>query len=318
MIRFREEESHIKLQLEKKGLPYRIDLHLRKNKNKGIAVNGIPIRRTGELFGILHAVFFSPEDLNLIKEGPAERRRFLDTELCQLDRVYLHALGEYHRILAQRNRLLKELSGKRDWSDTLDVWDMQLIKYGRLLIGLRRSFIEKINAVIDQIHFSISGEREHLQLIYDMDTEEENYEKRLREHLEQDIRSGSTGVGPHRDDVGFFAGSLEYRENAPMDLRRFGSQGQQRTAALSLKLAEIEIVKESIGEYPVLLLDDVLSELDAGRQDKLLQSIRHLQTIITCTGVEDFFKKSLKADKVMRIALGRVYEDEEQRIQKEK
>ena len=134
MIRFGEEESHIKLNVRKSGVPCRIDMHLKKNKAKGIAVNGVPIRKASELFGIVNVVFFSPEDLNIIKNGPSERRRFLDLELCQLDKVYVHNLVQYNKVLLQRNRLLKELNFRPEYEETLDIWDMQLVQYGKELI----------------------------------------------------------------------------------------------------------------------------------------------------------------------------------------
>lgn len=134
MIRFHEEESHIKLKIQKDGVPYRIDMHLKKNKAKGIAINGLPIRKASQLFGVVNVVFFSPEDLNLIKNGPSERRRFIDLELCQLNRTYVHALVSYNRILMQRNRLLKDLTVKPEYEETLDIWDVQLSEYGRQVI----------------------------------------------------------------------------------------------------------------------------------------------------------------------------------------
>ena len=159
LIRFGQDESHIKLQLRKQGVPYRIDMHLKKSKAKGIAVNGIPIRRASELFGIVNVVFFSPEDLNIIKNGPSERRRFIDLELCQLNKLYVHALIQYNKVVLQRNKILKELSFRPEYEDTLDVWDQQLILYGRQVMSFRQEFIEKLNAIITEIHKKISGGR---------------------------------------------------------------------------------------------------------------------------------------------------------------
>lgn len=302
MIRFSEEESHIKMNIRKDGVPYRIDMHLKKNKTKGIAINGIPIRRASELFGIVNVVFFSPEDLNIIKNGPAERRRFVDLELCQLDRLYVHSLVQYNRTLQQRNKLLKELSFKPDLTDTLDIWDMQLAKFGRELIDRRNRFAEQLNEIVRDIHHHLSGEREELLISYEPNTEGESLEEVLKRGRESDIRQRTTLSGPHRDDLSFFVNGI--------DIRRFGSQGQQRTAALSLKLAEIELVKQTVKDYPVLLLDDVLSELDSGRQQHLLSGIRHIQTIITCTGLDDFVTHSFHIDRVFQIVNGTVKEEE--------
>lgn len=302
MIRFSEEESHIKMNIRKDGVPYRIDMHLKKNKTKGIAINGIPIRRASELFGIVNVVFFSPEDLNIIKNGPAERRRFVDLELCQLDRLYVHSLVQYNRTLQQRNKLLKELSFKPDLTDTLDIWDMQLAKFGRELIDRRNRFAKQLNEIVRDIHHHLSGEREELLISYEPNTEGESLEEVLKRGRESDIRQRTTLSGPHRDDLSFFVNGI--------DIRRFGSQGQQRTAALSLKLAEIELVKQTVKDYPVLLLDDVLSELDSGRQQHLLSGIRHIQTIITCTGLDDFVTHSFHIDRVFQIVNGTVKEEE--------
>ncbi|MCD7789349.1 MAG: DNA replication and repair protein RecF, partial [Bacteroides thetaiotaomicron] len=185
MIRFGEDESHIKLRIHKKDVPYRIDMHLKKNKAKGVAVNGIPIRRASELFGIVNVVFFSPEDLNLIKNGPAERRKFVDMELCQLNRLYVHSLVSYNRALMQRNKLLKELVFHPEYEETLDVWDMQLIQYGKELIQYRGNFISQLNEMIDEIHWKLSGEKEHLKMVYDPDTAPEFLETEFARSREQ-------------------------------------------------------------------------------------------------------------------------------------
>lgn len=296
IIRFGQDESHIKMQVRKNGVPYRIDMHLKKNKPKGIAVGGIPIRRASELFGIANVVCFAPEDLSLIKSGPAERRRFVDMELCQLNKLYVHALVQYNRVLMQRNRLLKELALRQDYGDMLDVWDMQLVSYGKQVIGFRAQFIAQLNSIIGGIHRGLSGGKEELILTYEPDTEAEALEEAVRKSRPQDIRQKTTLNGPHRDDVSFLANGI--------DIRKYGSQGQQRTAALSLKLAELELVKLLIHDSPILLLDDVLSELDSGRQNHLLSAISNIQTLITCTGLDDFVNNRFKIDKVFRVRDG--------------
>ena len=164
IIHFNDEESHIKLLVDKKGVETRIDMHLKKNKAKGIAIGGIPIRKASELFGNINVVFFSPEDLNIIKNGPAERRRFLDMELCQLDKVYTAQLVGYNKILAQRNRLLKDLPFRPEYEDTLPVWDMQLVKYGQELMKIRKKFLEELNELIRGIHERLTGGRERLEI----------------------------------------------------------------------------------------------------------------------------------------------------------
>lgn len=298
MIRFNCEESHIRTVVEKHGLDYQIDMHLKKNKSKGIAVNRVPIKRAAELFGILNLVFFSPEDLNIIKNGPSERRRFLDLELCQLDSVYLLHLSGYNKILNQRNRLLKDIPFHRELLDTLDVWDVQLAKYGCKIIEARKDFVSKLNQIVYDIHRKLSGGREELLLSYEPDTEASEFQERLKNVRERDLKFGQTTAGPHRDDLSFFIQDI--------DIRKFGSQGQQRTSALSLKLSEIQLVKDSIHETPILLLDDVLSELDSNRQNFLLNSIHDIQTIITCTGLDEFVKNRFQINKVFKVTEGHV------------
>ena len=298
MIRFGEDEAHIKLTVRKQDVPYRIDMHLKKNKAKGIAINGIPIRKASELFGIVNVVFFSPEDLNIIKNGPAERRRFLDLELCQLNKLYVHGLIQYNRVVTQRNKLLKELSFHPEYEETLDIWDLQLAQYGRQVIEYRMDFVKQLNEMIVGIHNQLSGGKEHLEIFYEPNVEAEKLEDALAKNRDSDLRQRTTGIGPHRDDISFIVNGI--------DIRRFGSQGQQRTAALSLKLAEIELVKYLVKDYPVLLLDDVLSELDGSRQEHLLAGIDHIQTMITCTGLEDFLSHRFPIDKIYKVVEGTV------------
>lgn len=298
LIQFGEEEAHIQTIVEKKEKDFQIDMHIKKNRSKGIAINKIPIKKAAELFGILNIVFFSPEDLNMIKNGPSERRRFLDVELCQLDRIYLFHLTNYNKILNQRNKLLKDINFKPELKDTLPVWDMQLIDYGKKIIASRKDFVKQLNEIIYEIHRRISGEREELFLSYEPDVPEEKFEEELARSQERDLKFGMTSVGPHRDDMCFLIHDI--------DIRRFGSQGQQRSCALSLKLSEIELVKSSIKETPVLILDDVLSELDSSRQNFLLNSIHDIQTIITCTGLDEFVKNRFEINKVFKVVNGTV------------
>jgi DNA replication and repair protein RecF len=296
MIRFGMEESHIRSLIMKGGIDYRVDMHLRKNKSKGIAINGQRIRKASELIGLLHIVFFSQEDLGIVKNGPAERRRFMDMELCQLDASYLHNLNQYNKTVENRNRLLRDMYQFPDLQDTLSIWDDQLINYGRQIIESRRGFISDLNEIVGDIHSKLSGNREHLTILYEPNTEADEFEEKLRRSRERDIHMKSTSVGPHRDDFSFM--------DRDTDLRRYGSQGQQRTCALSLKLSEIDLVKKVIGHRPVLMMDDVLSELDSGRQNYLLSTIGGIQTFITCTGLDEFVNNRFKIDQVFRIESG--------------
>ena len=300
IVRFGEDESHIKLNVLKHCMKYRIDMHLKKNKTKGIAVNGIPIKKAVELFGIINIVFFSPEDLNIIKNGPSERRRFMDMELSQLDKIYLSNLVNYNKVLNQRNKLLKDIafSPSEQLMQTLDIWDMQLVKYGSLIIKGRKSFIEKINTIISDIHSRLTGGIENIKVCYVPDVDVNDFEEEVRNSRQKDIKYKVTGKGPHKDDLIFLI-----NDN---DVRKYGSQGQQRTAALSLKLSEIELVKLVIKDTPVLLLDDVLSELDSNRQNFLINSIGDIQTIVTCTGLEEFINNRMNINKIFKVTDGHV------------
>jgi len=298
IVSFTEEEAHVRVMLEKNQIPHRIDIHLKKNKAKGVAIDGIPIKKQGELFGMLNLVFFSPEDLYIIKNGPAERRRFLDLELCQLDKIYLNNLSNYNKVLVQRNNLLKQIGNNRNLLDTLYIWDEKLMEYGRQMIETRNDFVIRLNEIVGEIHKRLTGGKEVLILRYEPNVKPSDFEGKLKKSLEKDLSLKMTNVGPHRDDLSFMFGEI--------DIRKFGSQGQQRTAALSCKLAEIELVKSIIKENPVLLLDDVLSELDRQRQNYLLNSIGDIQTMITCTGLEEFVNHRFAYDKIFQVINGTV------------
>ena len=302
MIRFEGDDSHIRTIVSKNNKDYQIDMHLRKVGSKGVAINKIPIKRASELFGILNIVFFSPEDLNIIKNGPAERRRFIDTELCQLDKLYLSDLSKYNKTLIQRNKLLKDINYKPELRETLPIWDMQLIEYGRNIIKKRKEFIEELNNIIGEIHHKISGGKEQLILKYEPSIDDIFFEDEILKVRQKDLKLCQTTVGPHRDDMLFSVNGI--------DIRKYGSQGQQRTSALSLKLSEIDLVRKSINNTPVLLLDDVLSELDSNRQNYLLNSISDIQTIITCTGLEEFVKNRFQINKIFQVINGEVFEKE--------
>lgn len=298
IVNFNKEEAHIRTYLEKDDIDMRIDMHLRKNKTKGIAIDGNKIKKAADLLGLLNVVFFSPEDLSIIKNGPAERRRFVDMELCQLDQFYLYNLNHYNKIVNQRNKLLKDMYFNPSLRDTLNIWDSQLISFGSKIIERRQLFVEQLNEIIYDIHKKLSGGKEELIIQYEPNVTIENYEKSLYESQDRDVKLKQTTVGSHRDDFSFMAGNI--------DIRKFGSQGQQRTAALSLKLSEIELVKKMTKDNPILLLDDVLSELDSNRQNYLLSTIGNIQTIITCTGLDEFINNRFEINKVFQIENGKI------------
>ena len=298
IVNFDKEEAHIRTYLEKDSMEIRVDMHLRKNKTKGIAIDGQKIKKAAELLGLLNVVFFSPEDLSIIKNGPAERRRFVDMELCQLDQFYLYNLNHYNKIVNQRNKLLKDMYFNPSLRETLNIWDSQLVSFGSKIIERRKLFVEQLNDIIYDIHNKLSGGKEELKVKYEPDVEIADYEQNLLMCQDKDVKLKQTTVGPHRDDFCFMVKDV--------DIRKFGSQGQQRTAALSLKLSEIELVKKIANENPVLLLDDVLSELDSHRQNYLLSTIGDIQTIITCTGLDEFVTNRFEIDKVFQIENGKI------------
>ena len=298
LIGFGAEESHIRTLLESGKRQERIDVHLKRKEKKGIAINGLPVRKLEELFGTMYAVVFSPEDLSLIKDGPAERRRFLDMELCQLNKVYSYDLQQYHHILKQRNNLLKQIQKKPELTESLSIWDIQLVKYGERVIDARKRFIEQLDKIAAEKLSALTGGRDSLQTVYKPNCEAMLLSEKLKRNQERDIFFGATQSGPHKDDIFFAVNGKE--------VRTYGSQGQQRTTALAARLAEIDLIQEETGEDPILLLDDVFSELDENRQRFLLESIGDLQAFITCTGIEDSIKKYISADNLFYVENGRI------------
>jgi len=298
MIRFGEEEAHIRLQVRKRDVGHRIDMHLRRSKPKAVNIDGLPIRRSSELFGLINIIFFSPEDLSIIKDGPAERRRFMDMELCQLSRIYYSNLAGYNKVLNQRNNLLRSIGFNKGLIDTLEVWDDQLVQYGKRIISERQNFIEMLREVILRVHGKITGGKETIEIRYEPNVTAEDFADTLRRKRDVDLKYNTTMVGPQRDDIGVY---IEGN-----DVRVYGSQGQQRTAALTLKLAEIELVQRMISDKPILLLDDVMSELDGKRRNALLESINDIQTIITCTGYDDFIRERIRMDRICQVVKGRI------------
>lgn len=296
LIQFGMEESHIRAIVQREQRSDRIDVHLKREEKKGVAVNGLPVKRLGELFGTMYAVVFSPDDLSLVKDGPAERRRFLDMELCQLSKVYYYDLQQYYRILKQRNNLLKEIPKRRELQDTLFAWDEQLSAFGERVIAARKRFLTRLDGIAAEKLERLTGGRDSLQTQYRPNCEGGTFAGRLRRNLERDLTFGSTQSGPHKDDILF---SVNGRE-----VKLYGSQGQQRTTALAARLAEIELIREETGEEPILLLDDVFSELDESRQKYLLESIDGLQAFLTCTGIEDSIKKYIRRDNLFCVENG--------------
>lgn len=263
LVSLGQESARVLLKGENRFGETEVDMRFSRKENKTVVLNGIPVRRTAELLSNINVVYFSPDELKLIKDAPQSRRRFLDTDISQLYRQYYDALTRYNKILLQRNNLLKkrQLSAVRD---TVAVWDEQLAKFAAVIVRYRENFLAQLAPLAAAAHEALSGGAEQLELSYVCTAarEQEAFFIQLSERLERDFELGFTSVGPHRDDLKIAVNGL--------DVRTFGSQGQQRSCALSLKMAELKLFYELVGEYPVLILDDVLSELDLGRQKNLL------------------------------------------------
>lgn len=279
LIRFGEGFMKLGIEFSDKDRDYKAVMQLGSDLKKNVKVNNVPITKLSMLMRYLNVVMFSPWDLEIIKGAPQLRRRFLDEAISQLYPVYLKALISYHKNLAQKNSLLKKLkmSGKRE-DAMLSVWNEQLAENGSLIMQYRKDFIEKLNLYAGEIHHEISGEK--LKIIYtpsiDCDIiSKENFLARLEEVETREIENGSGLYGIQRDDVRFFINDSE--------VRTYASQGQQRTTVLSLKMAQMEHIREVRDEYPVLLLDDIMSELDTTRRAYLANRIKGKQVIITCT-----------------------------------
>ena len=275
-----------------------IDIEINK-EGRRIKVNSFPVKKLGELYGNLYAALFSPEDLQLIKAGPHIRRRFIDIELCQLYPRYYHSLQFYYKILKQRNNLLKEILKSKKNIDTLGIWDEQLVHYGSIIIQFRERFIEELSDLSSIYQKEISDYKEGLKIIYKSNTNPINFMEKLKKSRENDIFRGQTSVGVHKDDITFMINNK--------DARDFASQGQQRTIVLALKIAQITLLEKEKGEYPLLLLDDVLSELDTNRRSYLLSNIKNVQTFITTTG--ESIEKDLKGDiSLFEVKEGEIFE----------
>ncbi len=255
-------------------------------ERRRILINGKAAAKSGELMGHMLGVLFSPEDLRMVKDGPAERRRFVDMELSQLRPSYYYALQRYNRALTQRGNLLRESFG-RDVGPMLDLFDEQLAEIGAQIMAAREGFLETLAKHASEAYREVSSGAEELSVRYKKSVAAEGDEETLREAIlqslfaarEGDMRRGITSKGPHRDDVDLQLGS--------MDVRAYGSQGQQRTTALAMKLSELRVMRDISGEWPVLMLDDVMSELDPIRRRKLLEHLPGVQTIVTCTDADD-------------------------------
>lgn len=303
VISWDEKEAYISVYVDKERLDKKINIKIFKEGKKGATINSIKVNKLSDLIGTFNAVMFSPEDLKIVKESPTYRRKFIDIELCKLNKHYYHALAQYNKVLNQRNITLKKWKNKEDM---LDVYDSQLSKYGAYIIKKRIEFLEQLSEKTNIIHKEITMNKEIISLKYlTFVKNSNNIENELllqfKKYRQKDIDKRVTSTGPHRDDFSISINNI--------DTRTYGSQGQQRTAVLSIKFASLEIIKELYGEYPVLLLDDVLSELDVKRQKYVLNSINKYQTLITCTGIMDIKKYIHDEVNVYNVKEGMIVEE---------
>jgi recF protein len=308
LIGWEADSARIHGVVEKRYGTVKLDL-MYSTQGKKARINGLEQRKLSDFIGSLNVVMFAPEDLEIVKGTPGIRRRFLDMEIGQVQPGYLHTLTQYTKVLAQRNNYLKTASPGSSQQEMLEIWNMQLAEHGVKIMKKRKHFIHKLQRWAEQIHSGITAGGERLTIEYrpsfdggaseDETVLFEQFMLKLSQVKDQEIRRGMSLVGPHRDDMAFFINGKEAAV--------YGSQGQQRTTALSLKLAEIELICEEIGEYPLLLLDDVLSELDQNRQTQLIETFQSkVQTFITTTGLESVNVSKLRDAGIYDVREGRV------------
>lgn len=274
LIKFNENLAQLEINIEKKYKNLNIKINL--NNKKEVFVNKIKIKKLSELLGNLNIVIFTPDDINILKGGPQNRRKFLNLMISQLRPNYMYIYNLYSKALEERNNYLKKIKKENLNPDLLEIWDEQLIKYGVEIAKYRKEYIEKIQNKIENIHKKITDNKEIIKINYETDClNKELYRNLLKERKKLDIIKGYTTKGVHRDDFNI------YINNNLINI--YGSQGQHRTSMLSLKMAELEVVKEEIDDTPILLLDDFMSELDSKRRNNFIENIKNTQVIITCT-----------------------------------
>ena len=274
MINLNSENASIEIEYQKTDRDGKIKINI--GNKKSVSVNGVKIKKLSELLGNINVVIFTPDDINILKGGPSNRRRFLDIMISQLRPNYMYNLNLYLKTLEQRNNYLRQIREQNKDESLLDIWDEKISEYAINIYNYRKEFIEKIKNKIKNIHSEITDKKEEIEIEYISECKsKEEYLRLLKQRRKLDIIKGFTTKGVHRDDF------MIYINKKELDI--YGSQGQHRTAILSLKLSELNIVYDEIGEYPILLLDDFMSELDAKRRNHFLEKIRNTQVIITCT-----------------------------------
>ena len=274
IINLNKNEASVTLKYQKKDREGTIRVNI--SDKKYIYLNDIKAKKMSEILGNLNVVIFSPDDINILKDGPQKRRRFLDMMIGQLRPNYIHCLNIYLKVLEQRNNYLKQIKEQNKSKELLEIWDEKLAEYAIIVYRYRYEFINKIKEVINEIHCKITDNKENLELNYISECDnKEKFIELLKQRRKLDIIKGYTTKGVHRDDFNIFINNKE--------VSVYGSQGQNRTVVLSLKLAELQVIKDDIDDYPILLLDDFMSELDSNRRKSFLNNIENTQVIITCT-----------------------------------
>lgn len=291
MIKFNKENASVFLEYKKIDREGTIKIEIENKKN--IYINGIKIKKLSELLGKINIVIFTPDDIQILKDGPQKRRRFLDIMIGQLRPNYVHILNLYNKTLEQRNNYLKQIKIENKPEEMLEIWDEKLAEYGEKIFLYRNEFIQKIKEKINNIHKNITENKEILKIEYESNCEnKDEYLKLLKERKKLDIIKGFTTKGVHRDDF------MIYINNELVNI--YGSQGQNRTVILSLKIAEMQVIYDEIGEYPILLLDDFMSELDEKRRRNFLENIENKQVIITCTDKIEEINNEIKLFEVKK------------------
>lgn len=285
LIKIGEDNCLIEIEYEKSDRNGKIKIEI--NDKKNIFINDIKQNKLSDILGNINIVMFSPDDIEILKSGPAKRRRFLNILISQLRPKYVYCLNMYLKTLEQRNSYLRQIKLENKPKEILEIWDEKLAEYAEYIYNYRNEFIEKIKNKINKIHNEITDNKEEIKIKYITDCEnKERYLQELKKSMEQDIQKGYTTKGIHRDDFYVFINGKQ--------VNIYGSQGQNRTVILSLKLSELEIIYDEIGEYPILLLDDFMSELDSKRRENLLKNISNTQIIITCTEKFTIYNKMCK------------------------
>ncbi len=288
LINFFENKSSVEIHLIKNNYNIKIEILLEKNKKKLVFINGVKLDKTSEMIGVLNNVIFTPDDMKIIKGSPVERRKFVNIDISQIKPKYKYLLNKYKKVTTERNLILKNYYTKYENKDIINIWNDYLVNIGTEISIYRNEYIKKLKNYATDIYSNISGNKEKFDIIYysnigSIDTDKDEIKKifheKINSNFNNEVLRGTSLYGPHKDDVIIKINDKE--------CKYFGSQGQQRSAILALKLAEIEIIKEEVGEYPILLLDDVLSELDNKRKSFLIEHIKGIQTIITSTDDHD-------------------------------